>query len=84
MKLLKKIVFIGLAFISTASMAQEPKYQAAKGDTKKEACENAEWEARKNCIRLGTGGIPVGGVECVQCREVNVYQWVCAVKYVCK
>jgi len=66
------------------SIAQEPKYQAGKGDTKKEACEDAEWEARKKCVRLGTGGLPVGGAQCVQCEQFNMYQWACAVKYICK
>jgi len=60
------------------------KTMSAIGDSKKEACEDAEWEARKACIRIGTGGIPANGAQCISCTQYNAYQYQCTVAYRCK
>ncbi len=83
MKKNKTLLVCVLCVITSIANAQEKKFLAEKGDTKEEACENSEWKARKNCIRLGTLGIPAGGVQCLKCDQTGVYQWACVVEYIC-
>lgn len=74
------IALLGLSI--SASAAEQT--MSAVGDSKKEACESAEWEARKACVRLGRGGLPVSGAQCASCSEHGAYQFQCTVVYRCK
>jgi len=94
MKYIVLIILIGLSSIALANEERKSssylqltqiseKSMSAVGDTKKEACEDAEWEARKACVRIGRTGLPVNGAQCVSCSPYNTYQFQCTVIYRC-
>lgn len=80
---MKYFLVIALLGLSLSASAAESTMSAV-GGSKKEACEAAEWEARKECVRMGRGGLPVNGAQCVSCSEHGVYQFQCTVVYRCK
>ena len=80
---MRRFLVIAVLGLST-SVSSAESTMSAVGESKKEACEAAEWEARKECVRLGRGGLPVNGAQCVSCSERGAYQYQCTVAYKCK